>query len=83
MDISNTYLFNVKRTFFNKMQQQQQQKQQQQQRQQQQQKHTNTHTHVKKQKILYNFDRTPEENLKVRVQNYLECRGYLRKAKSL
>ena len=42
MDISNIYLFNVKGTFFNKMQQQQQQPQQ------QQQQKKNTHTHTRK-----------------------------------
>ena len=40
-------------------------------------------THIKKQKILHNLDRNPEEILKVGVQKFLECRGYLPKAKSL
>ena len=40
-------------------------------------------THVKKQKILHNVDRTLEEILKVRVQEFLGCCGYLSKEKSL
>ena len=36
-----------------------------------------------KQKILHNLDRTPEEILKIRVQKFLGCRGYLPKTKSL
>ena len=39
-------------------------------------------THVKKQKIVYNLDKTPQEILKVRVQKLLGHRGYLPKAKS-
>ena len=39
------------------------------------------HTLKKNQKILHNFDRTPEEILKVRVQKFLGCCGYLPKAK--
>ena len=38
---------------------------------------------VKKQKILHNLGRISEEDLKVRVQKFLGCRGYLPKAKSL
>ena len=55
MDISNIYLFNVKGTFFNKMQQQQQQPPQQQQKRTQQQHthtHTHTHTHVKNRRFF-------------------------------
>ena len=40
-------------------------------------------THVKKQEIWHHIDRTPEEILKVRGQNFLRCRGYLPEAKSL
>ena len=40
-------------------------------------------TPKKKEKILHNLDRTPEEILKVRIQKFLGCRGYLREAKSL
>ena len=37
----------------------------------------------KKNNILHNLDRTPEEILKAKVQKFLGCGGYLRKAKSL
>ena len=46
-------------------------------------KNRKNRTHVKKQKILHNLDRTPEEILKVRVQKFSGCHGYLSKAKSL
>ena len=39
--------------------------------------------HTLKNKILHLTYRTPEEILKVRVQKFLECRGYLPEAKSL
>ena len=39
--------------------------------------------HVKKNKILHKLYRTPEEILKVSVQMFLGCRGYLPEAKSL
>ena len=38
---------------------------------------------VKNQKILHNLGRISEEILKVRVQKFLGCRGYLPKAKLL
>ena len=37
----------------------------------------------KKQKILHNLERTPDEILKVRGKNFLGCCGYLPKGKSL
>ena len=40
-------------------------------------------THVKNEKIFHNFDGTPAEILKVRVQKFPRCSGYLPKAKSL
>ena len=39
-------------------------------------------TRKKTQTIMHSLDRTPEEILKVRVQKFLGCRGYLPKAKS-
>ena len=40
-------------------------------------------TRKQNQKILHNLDSNPEEILKVRLQKFLGCRGYLPKAKSL
>ena len=48
------------------------------------QKQTKKRTHVKKnRRFLHNLDRTSEEILRVRVQRFIECRGYLPKTKSL
>ena len=40
-------------------------------------------TRKQNQEILHNLDSKPEEILKVRLQKFLGCRGYLPKAKSL
>ena len=71
-------IFNVNGPFFNKMQQMQFSNWV----KKTENRNRKNRRNVKKQ-YLHNLNRTSEEILKVRIQKFLGCRGYLHKAKSL